>query len=293
MLAKRLRRLVPFALLVLYAYDSDSDDLEASFAAGESAELVKGMRVSVGQRLTGWVGANRQTIVNSDPVLDLGEVARKVHPRLRNCLSSPLLSGDTLVGVLTLYSAGADLFNEEHRRIIEVVAHQVADALKRAIECNSFASRDLLTGLPSVDQLTKLAANSEKGAPTLTLLLMDVVELRQINAAYGRAAGDEVLRHVARVIGTEVRVPDVVFRYGGSRFLALVGSGSSHKAELLAERICHNVSSCELTVCSDRVSIGLAVRMVRAPRDGQSLSDLLVAVHIPTRVSSPETSSVH
>ena len=66
--------------------------------------------------------------MNSDSVLDLGEVARKAHPRLRNCLSCPLLSGNTLVGVLTLHSAGSDRFNEDHRRIIEIVAHQVADA---------------------------------------------------------------------------------------------------------------------------------------------------------------------
>ena len=31
-----------------------------------------------------------------------------------------MLSGDTLVGVLTLYSAGTDTFSEEHRRIIEI-----------------------------------------------------------------------------------------------------------------------------------------------------------------------------
>jgi diguanylate cyclase (GGDEF)-like protein/putative nucleotidyltransferase with HDIG domain len=293
-LAKRLRRLVPFALLALYVHDSDTDDLEARFAAGESAQFVTGMRVSIGQRLTGWVGANRQTIVNSDPVLDLGEVARKVHPRLRNCLSSPILSGDTLVGVLTLYSAGTDTFNEEHRRIIEVVTHQVADAFKRAVECNARTSRDLLTGLPNIDQLRQFAAIGETGNPTLTLLLMDVLELREVNAVYGRAAGDEVLRHVAQVIGTEVHVPDVVFRYGGSKFLALVGSGGSHAAELLAQRICNNVSSCELTVCPGvTVSVELAVRTVSAPRDGRSLSDLLVAARIPARLSTPETSSIH
>ena len=292
--AKRLRRLVPFALLVLYVHDSDTDDLEARFAAGESAQFVKGMRVSIGQRLTGWVGANRQTIVNSDPVLDLGEVARRVHPRLRNCLSSPLLSGDTLVGVLTLYSAGSDTFNEDHRRIIEVVTHQVADAFKRVTQCHPRASRELLTGLPSLDQPWQLATNGETGDSTLTLLLMDVLGLREVNAVYGRAAGDEVLRHVAQAIGTEVHVPDVVFRYGGSKFLALLGSGGSHAAEHLAQRIRNNVSSCELTGCPGvTVSVQLAVKTVSTPRDGRSLSDLLVAARIAARLSTPETSSIH
>ena len=297
-LSKHLKRLVPFTLLVLYVHDSNSDDLEARFAEGESAQFVEGMRVSIGQRLTGWVGANRQTIMNSDPILDLGEVARRVHPRLGTCLSSPLLSGDTLVGVLTLYSAGTDRFNDEHRRIVEIVAHHVAAAFKRAVESNHSATRDLLTGLPSIDQLRQFATLGEAGAvvggPTLTLLLMDVIALKEINAVYGRAAGDEVLRHVAQAIGTEVHAPDLVFRYSGSKFLALAGSGDSQAAELLAQRISHSFSSCELTLRSGAtVPIELSVRSVRAPRDGRSLSDLLATAHMPARLSTPKTSSVH
>ncbi len=297
-LAKHLRRLVPFSLLVLYVHDSDNDDLEARFAAGESAHFVKGMRVSIGQRLTGWVAANRQTIVNSDPVLDLGEVARKAQPRLRNCLSCPLLSGSTLVGVLTLHSAGSDRFNEDHRRIVEIVAHQVADAFKRAVEYSSLASRNALAGLPSIDRLTHFATLRETGAALegseLTLLIMSVVKLTEINAVYGRAAGDEVLRHVAQAIGAEVHVPDVVVRYGGSRFVALLGSGDSHAADLLAQRICHSVTSRQLTLRSGAaVSIELSVRLVSAPRDGRSLSDLLVAARVPAQLNRREPSSVH
>ena len=59
----------------------------------------------------------------------------------------------------------------------------------------------------------------------VTLLIMSVVELTEINAVYGRTAGDEVLRHVAQAIGAEVHVPDVVVRYDGSNFVALLGSG--------------------------------------------------------------------
>ena len=97
-IAKHLRRLVPFSLLVLYVYDQETDDLEARHAIGDAAPVVKGTRISIGQRLSGWVGANRQTIMNSDPVLDLGEMARAMTPRLRNCLSSPLILNGELSG---------------------------------------------------------------------------------------------------------------------------------------------------------------------------------------------------
>ena len=50
-------------------------NLLAASVSGSSASLVTGMTVTVGHRLTGWVAANRKTIRNSDPILDLGEVA--------------------------------------------------------------------------------------------------------------------------------------------------------------------------------------------------------------------------
>ena len=103
-IAKHLRRLVPSSLCVFYLYDARADELEAKHATGEATSVVKGLRIPLGQRLSGWVAANRQTILNSDPSLDLGEVARCVTPRLRSCLSTPLLCDDSLVGVLTLYS---------------------------------------------------------------------------------------------------------------------------------------------------------------------------------------------
>src|SRR5207244_10985695 len=103
---------------------------EAKYALGEATSEVKGLRIHLGQRLSGWVAANRQTIVNSDPTLDLGEVARCVLPRLRSCLSTPLLSDDTLVGVLTLYSVTVDGFNEDHRRMVEIVAREIGHTFK-------------------------------------------------------------------------------------------------------------------------------------------------------------------
>ena len=297
-LAKHVRRLVPFSLLALYVYDSDTDELVVSVAVGDSAPLIKGIRVSIGQRLTGWVGANRQTIMNSDPVLDLGELARNVHPRLKNCLSSPLLSGDTLVGVLTLYSASPDNFSEDHRRIVEIVARQVADSFKRALEHNSLVARDVLTGLPSLNRLNQFDHFGENAlglsGPKLNVLVVDVVELRQINAAHGRSTGDEVLRHVARLVKAEVQAPDLVFRCGGSKFVAVLASKDSDATELIAQKIRQAASSHPLRPRSAApLAIHLSAKCLSAPRDGQSLADLLVAASTPNLLGDRETSSIH
>src|SRR4051812_24433095 len=58
-IAKHLGRLVPWSLCVFYVYDRTSDDLEAKHVVGDGAARVRGLRMSLGKRLSGWVAANR------------------------------------------------------------------------------------------------------------------------------------------------------------------------------------------------------------------------------------------
>jgi putative nucleotidyltransferase with HDIG domain len=133
-ISRHLSDLMPCSLCVFYWYDGAKDDLQAMFASGDGAVVVKGLRIALGQRLSGWVAANRQTIVNSDPALDFGDAARSMAPQLGSCLSTPLLLNDALVGVLSVYSTGRNAFREEHRNMIEILGRQLAPTFQRAIE---------------------------------------------------------------------------------------------------------------------------------------------------------------
>lgn len=128
-IARHLRRVVPFSLSILYLYDVGNDELLAEHVSGEASYLVRNLRISRGERLSGWVAANRQPIVNSDPMLDLGEVSKATTPPLRTSLSVPLLVGNDLVGVLTLYSA-TERFGDNHRRLVETAGRHAARSLQ-------------------------------------------------------------------------------------------------------------------------------------------------------------------
>ena len=148
-LANHLRRLVPFVQFVLFWHNTSLDELEVKYASGDLSAIFKGLRIPLGQRLSGWVAANRQTIVNSDPILDLGEVARTAVPRLRSCLSTFLVCDEELVGVISIYTDQPDAFDEEHRRIIETVAQQVSHTLKRSADFDGIRPRAIAAHLPS------------------------------------------------------------------------------------------------------------------------------------------------
>jgi len=147
-IANHLRRLIPFSLCVFYEYDALRDDLEASHAVGDGRSSVHGLRIPLGQRLSGWVAANRRTISNSDPTLDFGDAARSQAVRLRSCISTPLILGEHLTGVMTLYATETNAFNDDHRRIVELIAKQVAHLFRRSAD-HSLSHRDSVAPLPT------------------------------------------------------------------------------------------------------------------------------------------------
>jgi len=127
-----LRDLVPGATAAWYILDAAHDRLAVVDAVGPAAAALRGMTVGVGDRLTGWVAANRQVIVNSDASLDLGHRAATIAPAIAGCMSIPLVAGHALVGVLTLYAPERKAFSEDQGRLLQVIAPHVADAIARA-----------------------------------------------------------------------------------------------------------------------------------------------------------------
>lgn len=284
-MGKHLRRLVPFSIVVLYLYDVETDALIAQHAIGDASTAVRGLRIPLGQRLSGWVAANRKTIVNSDPTLDLGGPARFGHPRLRSSLSSPLLSGEKLVGVLTLYCETPNAFNEDHRRIVEAVARLVGHTLKCNEEFDMASRRDVLTGLPSLSQLEQLLQSGphcdSADDPPLTLLFIDVVAMKAINATHGRHAGDDVLRHVAHHARTALRAGDILFRCSSDEFVALLENTDTSTAEVVAARVRESIRKNPLSLGTvSPLTVRLEVTSIAVPHDGRSLRELMTAAHL-------------
>jgi diguanylate cyclase (GGDEF)-like protein len=276
-IANHLRRLIPYSLSVLFIYDVGSDELQARHVIGDVGGLVRNLRIARGQRLSGWVAANRQTIINSDPVLDFGDVARNSSFRLRSCLSTPLVSTDQLVGVLSLYSEVPDGFTDDHRRVIEVVGRQVAHTFKCASDYDNKSRRDPLTGLPSLTQLEQLlASSSESAAPDLTLLFLDIIGLKEIIARYGHDIGDEVIRHVVRHTRGALRVADILFRYDSDEFVAMLNNTDAATAALIATRIESDIREHGLPIASGTVlNVETIATCVSAPNDGSCLRELV------------------
>ena len=119
---ENITQMITFSLGIVYLNDVATNELEAAHVIGSDSQAITGLRIPLGQRLSGWVAVNRQTILNSDASLDLGVVAKTTG--LRFCLSTPLTSQEQFVGVITLYSTSPDGFTEADRETLESFAKQ-------------------------------------------------------------------------------------------------------------------------------------------------------------------------
>ena len=278
-ISKHVRRLIPCSLCVFYVFDSETDELLAAHVAGDQAGIIAGLRIPRGQRLSGWVAANRQTIRNSDPVLDFGESARAMTPRPRSCLSTPLLAASELVGVLTLYSSNRDGFSTDHERVVEIIAKQVAPVLKMAGEFaaqRAESLRDELTGLPNIEQFVQFSKSAQQTAAgasaSAALLLFHINNLTHIDNQYGRRTGEAAVQHVVETARKVLRPSDVLFRHEDGQFVAVLLHTTESTGAALAEQLTNAVAASRGRLPFD-VSISLALAV--APRDATDFEALL------------------
>lgn len=101
--------------------------------------------------------------------------------------------------------------------------------------------RDALTGLldaPALhEHLVRAAAHARRRVEPLSLLLVDVCHLAEMNERVGHDAGDEVLRALAGCMRETMRAEDTYGRLGGDRFLVILAGTIGVQAEIVAERL--------------------------------------------------------
>ena len=77
-----IRHVVPGATCGFFLMDPRTDSVVARFVAGPGSQVLQGLQMKVGERLTGWVAENGQPIINSEAALDLGHGAALAERRI-------------------------------------------------------------------------------------------------------------------------------------------------------------------------------------------------------------------
>lgn len=148
-------------------------------------------------------------------------------------------------------------------------------------DLDRLARTDALTGLYNRRQaqtsLDQAVANAHRYDHALSVLMIDIDHFKQINDSHGHAIGDDVLRFVATLIRQTLRAGDVVARWGGEEFLAVLPSTDRNGAEIVAERLRDTISQTPVIsgdhVIAVSVSIGVAALIDQQPDELVTAAD--------------------
>ncbi|THF62173.1 diguanylate cyclase [Pseudothauera rhizosphaerae] len=146
------------------------------------------------------------------------------------------------------------------------------------------ALHDPLTGLPNrrafEQALEEAVAASRRAGDQGALCFIDLDRFKIVNDTCGHAAGDELLRRIARLIRQRVRADDLICRVGGDEFALILRGCNAEEALRIAEGLRETVAAFRFSWDDRRFSVGASVGLVRIDGGLDSASDVLVAADL-------------
>ncbi len=135
------------------------------------------------------------------------------------------------------YSRWAQLIKKYHEELSSINS----TLENKAHELEKIASIDSLTGLynrSKFGELFNLAYQSMLSRENpLSLIMLDIDHFKRVNDTYGHNVGDEVIVAIAETLKRELRNIDIVCRWGGEEFVALVPTADLAQTKLIAEKL--------------------------------------------------------
>jgi diguanylate cyclase (GGDEF)-like protein/PAS domain S-box-containing protein len=130
---------------------------------------------------------------------------------------------------------------------VVVLARDISGQLRYERDLHTLALVDELTGLHNRRGFTLFAdqeiARARRSGRLPTLVFADLDDLKGINDVHGHASGDAAIRLVATAFKSILRETDIVARWSGDEFVALLSDGDPGAAEQINERLAAAIAS--------------------------------------------------
>jgi diguanylate cyclase (GGDEF)-like protein len=147
----------------------------------------------------------------------------------------------------------------------------------------AMATTDKLTGLANRQAfeilIGQLLREAERVKKPLAVLLMDIDHFKAFNDTYGHLVGDKVIQHVATVIRTTLRQSDIVCRWGGEEFLAMIKNCSPEQGLQIAENICAAVRHTPFQLDGEALNITISIGVACGFEEERLLVDADAALY--------------
>jgi diguanylate cyclase (GGDEF)-like protein len=239
------------------------------------------------ETISAWCFRNKKTAQINRAIKDARESAATHNFRkerdIGSTLSVPIIAGDTVWGVMTVCrKLDKRDFDQNDVNTLHTVIGQMSTALQRQnllLEVQHQALHDSLTDLPNrrrfEEFLEEILRDESKAEIKKAVLFFDLDGFKNVNDSHGHAAGDAVLRQVAKRLSERAK-PDVMLaRLGGDEFsVVLPQLHQLDDAVQCAARFAESFTE-SFNVGQQEFNLGVSVGISFYPRDGVDKDDLI------------------
>lgn len=203
-------------------------------------------------------------------------------------LCVPVMTQNGPIGLLTLHvpfdQASDDTAGRvaRNRSILGGIADRLGPALS-GIELRARLQedsiRDPLTKLYNrrfmAESMQRELLRTKRAKQPLSVIMLDLDNFKSINDDYGHDVGDQVLVLLAQQLNLAFREEDLIYRYGGEEFLAILPGASLEVAQRRAENVCKATRAMRIETDKGTMRVTISAGVATAPEHGTTQEALV------------------
>src|SRR5690606_34053914 len=168
-----------------------------------------------------------------------------------------------------------EIDDDRFARLLNLIQDLLRELEQEYARARADALRDPLTGLPNrrafEPQVEQEVSRARRYGRHLSLIMLDLDYFKAYNDLHGHRSGDDLLKHIGRLIQRELREPDMVFRIGGEEFVILLPETDVQGAVAVIRRLQDRLRR------DERVPITLSFGVAEFPTHAEDAEPLVVA----------------
>lgn len=199
-----------------------------------------------------------------------------------NIFSIPLIAGDRAIAMVTLGFSEIDAFSQAKLSYVYTIRDQIAQLVWNLIlqeRMKNQAQVDNLTGLLSHSSFQRVLEleleKADQQNSAVTVMILDINNIQEINQSYGHHAGDEAICLLASTVRRLIRGVDSVARYGADEVVVVLPETDIETADQIADRFIQGVRERKSGMKNGLKDISVSIGYATYPADTSARDSLV------------------